>query len=654
MPTLSRSVLAPSRAALLAAALATPFLLGSPAARAADPVKKACLADCKEQGTACKTAAESDRAAADAACAADPATEKECRTQAKSAFKTAKKLCKATRKDCKRCCKSGAGACIRPPDLPAPFATGRGSAPLELDDEGCLPGDEDVELTTDLGIEISLDDDTCFATWDGELVTGSRTLRVDDGGGILAQGSPGFLQGVIRVHVDAPGVGDTFVAFDEPVEVRVELDDGSLPGIFEAVTWREADSYAGGPSAAGERPELRITKVPVVRDGPETFEYWGGGPVGIRYVPPAAPLAASPAARAPRGVQNAVTIDLLQSGLPSGFEATFPFLCSWNVIVPQTAEILEVGVEWNGLPHGQTSASGDYLARVELGATPTFVVESQYFNRLTPTGIVCDDAGAAEPFRNQASDDGRGEGGSPEEAHLPGPYDGRVILLLAGRGTDQLLTLNQLLQATFPAPEHAVIRTYLQTSTTFRMIADVYGHPESVRTIADAFPPEYRYEFDDRFAIVNTTPLFFDFSTGEQGWAGGTSSTDFGTVVHLDRSNGVMKLDGVDGADNDEPNAWIERSVDIPASATSLDLDVSAHDRDGANALYRVRLVDGGGSHTLIDWTQKSGIEGSLTFSTVHADLQAWAGQTVTLFLEQDANAPGAHEQIYYDNVFIH
>jgi hypothetical protein len=79
--------------------------------------------------------------------------------------------------------------------------------------------------------------------------------------------------------------------------------------------------------------------------------------------------------------------------------------------------------------------------------------------------------------------------------------------------------------------------TYRQTTTTFRLIADVFEHPESVRRIADALPGDYRYEFDDRYAIVNTTPL---------------------------------------------------------------------------------------------------------------------AGQTVTLFLEQDGNAPGAHEQIYYDNVWIH
>lgn len=636
-----------------AAALAAALLLAPSSLRAADPVRKACLADCKAEGTACKAAEVSEKAAADAACAADPATEKACRTAAKSAFKAGKKLCKATRQDCKRCCKQGGSSCVRPADLPPPFATGRGSAPLELDDEGCLPGEDDVELTTDLGIAVSLDDDTCFATWDGDVVTGSPTLRVDDAGGALAQGSPGFLQGVIRVRVDAPGIGDAFVAFDEPVEVRVELDDGSLPGTFEVVTWLEGDTYAGGPSATGERREVRVTKVAVERDGPETFEYWGGGPVGIRYVPPAAAVLG---ARAPRGVLNAVTIDLLESGLPSGFEATHPLLCSWNVQVPQTAEILEVGIHWDGLPHGQTSVAGDYQATLALAPSPTFTVESPYFNRLTPTGIVCDDAGAAEPFRSQANDDGRGEGGSPEEAHLPGPYDGRVVLLLGGKGTNQLLALRDVLQAAFPPPAHVVIRMYRQAGLGFRMIADVFGHPESVRTIAGAFPSDYRYEFDDRFAVVNTTPLFFDFSTGEQGWAEGTTANggDWGTVVHLDRNQGVMKLDGVDGGDNEEPNAWIERSVAIPASATTLDLDVSAHDRDGANALYRVRLVDGGGSNTLIDWTEKSGVEGRLTFSTVQADLSAWAGQTVTLLLEQDANAPGEHEQIYYDNVWIH
>jgi hypothetical protein len=149
--------------------------------------------------------------------------------------------------------------------------------------------------------------------------------------------------------------------------------------------------------------------------------------------------------------------------------------------------------------------------------------------------------------------------------------------------------------------------------------------------------------------------LFFDFADDFQGWTGAVgSSGSLNSVRHLDRDDGVIKLDGVDNPDNMEPNAWIFRSVDLPANATTLEIEVSAHDRDGANALYRVRLEDGnGGSHTLIDWTEKSGVEGSLTFSTETVSIAAFAGQTVTLFLEQDGNAPGAHEQIYYGSVRI-
>jgi hypothetical protein len=56
----------------------------------------------------------------------------------------------------------------------------------------------------------------------------------------------------------------------------------------------------------------------------------------------------------------------------------------------------------------------------------------------------------------------------------------------------------------------------------------------------------------------------------------------------------------------------------------------------------------------LRDWTRKTGVEGSLTFSSESVSISAFRGQTLTLFMEQDANAPGANEQIYYDNIWIH
>ena len=56
-------------------------------------------------------------------------------------------------------------------------------------------------------------------------------------------------------------------------------------------------------------------------------------------------------------------------------------------------------------------------------------------------------------------------------------------------------------------------------------------------------------------------------------------------------------------------------------------------------------------------WAQpqpkKTGIEGELTWSLEQVDISAFAGEEITLFLEQDANEPGSHEQIYYDNVWI-
>jgi hypothetical protein len=628
------------------------LLLVAPSARAADPARRLCFATCKQTLVACKADATSVRDVAKAACPQDRVPRRECLTAAKVAFKAARKDCKAARKACKGCCRQTGAVCTttRPDDLPPPFETGTGSANISLDGEGCLPGGDNVFVTTDRGIVLELDDDTCFATWDGERITGAVTLRIDDAEGILAQGSPGFLLGVIRLVFDGPAVAGRFVVLDRTMKVRVELDDGTLPGDWEAVAWVDGDTYAAGPATQGTRPEVRLTLVPIRRDGPEEFEYWGSGPTGIRYVrPPAA--SASAAAVSPLAGPNAITLDLLQAGLSPDFPTTFPFLCTWDLIAPQTAEVLAVELVSGDLPHGQSSTTGDYTATVQAAGAPTFEITSPYFNRIIPTGFVCDAAGGGQPFNDQLD---LGQGGSPEEAHLPGPYDGRLILLFGGRDPATLLDVVQMLPTAFPPPKRAVIRTFSEFSTGFSLLADIFDHPESVRRIASVFPSDWRYEFDDRFAVVNTTPLFFDFVAGFQGWAPANAGGSLDSAVHLDRDTGVIKLDGVDDPDNVEPNAWISRSVTLPAGATTLQLDVSAHDRDGANALYRVRLTDGGGgSHTLIDWTAKSGIEGDLTFSTVTAPIGAFAGQTVTLFLEQDGNAPGAHEQIYYDNVWI-
>jgi cysteine-rich repeat protein len=154
---------------------------------------------------------------------------------------------------------------------------------------------------------------------------------------------------------------------------------------------------------------------------------------------------------------------------------------------------------------------------------------------------------------------------------------------------------------------------------------------------------------------AGTPGYYFDFRDGFQGWQAGFGSGFLTEVIHFTFETGIVRVHGVDSDDSDmEPNAWIFQTLELHPSVTTLSFDVSAHNRAGADAFYRVRLEDQGGqSHTLVDWTLKSGIEGSFTFSTVTVNIVAFAGQTVTFFFEQDGNEPGQHEQIYYDNIRI-
>jgi hypothetical protein len=86
-------------------------------ATAADPARKACVADCNAAQSACLTTAASNDATARAACAAaaDPGA---CEVVAKRIAKAAKKACKGARKACKRCCKSPQPSCVQAPELP--------------------------------------------------------------------------------------------------------------------------------------------------------------------------------------------------------------------------------------------------------------------------------------------------------------------------------------------------------------------------------------------------------------------------------------------------------------------------------------------------------------------------------------------------------
>jgi hypothetical protein len=167
---------------------------------------------------------------------------------------------------------------------------------------------------------------------------------------------------------------------------------------------------------------------------------------------------------------------------------------------------------------------------------------------------------------------------------------------------------------------------------------------------------------DDAIATVavgGEAGLFeFRFDSDLEGWESGTTSDGWGTAEWRewcgnDRPEGCVKLDGVGG--EGVANAWIYKAFDLPGEVTTLELETAAHNRDGADSEYRIRIVDESGTETILrDWTAHSGAEADIySWQRVSLGISAFAGRSVTIYLEGGDNGPGAHEQTYYDNVMI-
>ena len=150
--------------------------------------------------------------------------------------------------------------------------------------------------------------------------------------------------------------------------------------------------------------------------------------------------------------------------------------------------------------------------------------------------------------------------------------------------------------------------------------------------------------------VGQLSALEWTFDEDNEGWLEGVS--DGGTVYHLDRGFGLLKLHGI--GDVGTPNAWIYQQIALPATARTLELRVSAHDRDGATVAWRVRLVDAGGtSHTLHGWEILTGAEGVLVWVDRSIPIESYAGQTVTVYVEQDDNGESNHEHFYIDRIQV-
>jgi len=145
--------------------------------------------------------------------------------------------------------------------------------------------------------------------------------------------------------------------------------------------------------------------------------------------------------------------------------------------------------------------------------------------------------------------------------------------------------------------------------------------------------------------------LAFDFASTLQGWAGGTSGKPYDRAYWTStygNPSGALLLDGSDmGQPDSQPNSWFSRQIILPANATAVSFDTRA-DNDG---LLRVRLQPpGGGYVTLLDW---SGLTTHNTWVNRTADISLYAGQTVTLWFEQNDGGRGSGEYRYIDNVVI-
>jgi hypothetical protein len=156
------------------------------------------------------------------------------------------------------------------------------------------------------------------------------------------------------------------------------------------------------------------------------------------------------------------------------------------------------------------------------------------------------------------------------------------------------------------------------------------------------------------------TRLSFTFDHGFDSWTSGaiasrgSSPNNWGSVDHQRLGGGVMHLDG--RGDPSRPNSWIFRSFDLPASTTAMSFDVSAEVIAGSSSSVIVRLVTGKTSTVLLSTTVHNS-RNSLSFTKLRVDLQQWAGQHVTIYIEQNDNTPaggvGFDKEIYIDNVKI-
>jgi len=147
-------------------------------------------------------------------------------------------------------------------------------------------------------------------------------------------------------------------------------------------------------------------------------------------------------------------------------------------------------------------------------------------------------------------------------------------------------------------------------------------------------------------------PQVWDFSSGIGDWVLGHGGRHYDTArwyQDIGNPGGSVMLDGSDqGSEDNSANAWMEHVLDLSGVAQA---SVSFEMLAATDAAYRVLLRSPNGTWiALQNWTVVRRSEG---WATRSVDLSLYAGQIVTLRIEQDDDGNGSLEMVFVDNVAL-
>jgi hypothetical protein len=127
-------------------------------------------------------------------------------------------------------------------------------------------------------------------------------------------------------------------------------------------------------------------------------------------------------------------------------------------------------------------------------------------------------------------------------------------------------------------------------------------------------------------------PITWDFDAGLDGWGtGAAAAAGHGGAVTATAGTVVLRGWGAPG----EPDAWITQSLTLPAAAYTIRVRAISDcaEAEAENDTYmRILLTASGSTTVLLDWRTID----EDTYQSESADLDAFAGQMVTLRIEMD------------------